>query len=94
MTGAHRQTEQDPVRSVLKSVRWMLALVGFVAVSLGIVGIPVYLLATDSKFLPIATMAAQGIVAVVLARRLALKVLRNRTPSPVVLADWIATRRS
>jgi hypothetical protein len=34
-------------------------------------------------------MVAQGIVAVVLARRLALKVLHNRTPSPVVLGDWI-----
>jgi hypothetical protein len=90
MTGAHRRTDQDPVRSVLKSVRWLLLLVGFVALGLAFVGIPAYLLATDSKFLPIATMAVQGIVAVVLARRLALKVLRNRTPSPVVLADWIS----
>ncbi len=81
MTGAHRRADQDPVPSVIKSVPWLL-LVGFV-------GMPAYLLATDSKFLPIATMAAQGIVAVVLARRLALKVLRNRTPSPVILADWI-----
>jgi hypothetical protein len=31
----------------------------------------------------------QGIAAVVLASQLALKVLRNRTPSPVGLADWI-----
>jgi len=60
-----------------------------IAAGLAIVGIPVYLLATKSKFLPIAIVAVQGFVAVVLARRLAQKVLRNRTPSPVVLADWI-----
>jgi hypothetical protein len=36
-------------------------------------------------------MVAQGIVAVVLARRLALKVLHNRTPLPVVLVTGSAT---
>lgn len=90
MTGAHRRTEQDPIRPVLKSVRWLLALVGLIAVGLAIVGIPVYLIVTDSTFLPIATTAAQGIVTVVLARRLALEVVRNRAPSPVVLAEWIS----
>jgi hypothetical protein len=89
MTGAHRRTEQDPVWSVLKSVRWLLGLVGFIAGSLAFVGIPAYLIATDSKFLPVASMAVQGIVAVELARRLALKVVRNHSPSPVVLAEWI-----
>lgn len=91
MTGAHRRTEeQDPIRPVLESVRWLLGLVGLIAVGLAIVGIPVYLAVTDSKFLPIATMALQGIVGVVLARQLALEVLRNRAPSPVVLAEWLS----
>jgi hypothetical protein len=89
MTGVHRRTEQDPVWSVLKSVRWLLGLVGLIAGSLAFVGIPAYLIVTDSKFLPVASMAVQGIVAVELARRLALKLLRNDSPSPVVLADWI-----
>ena len=48
----------------------------FIAETLAIVGIPAYLLATNPKLLPI---AMPGIVALVLARRLALKVLRNRT---------------
>ena len=81
---------------MLKSVWWLLQgvgllllLVGLIAAGLAIVGIPAYLIATDSKFLPIATVAMQGIFVVVLARRLALKVLRNRTPSPVILAEWI-----
>ena len=85
MTGAHRRTGQDPVRSALKSVLQ----VGLVAASLAIVGIFAYLLATDSKYLPIIVMALQGFLAITYARRLAVKVLRNRTPSPVILADWI-----
>jgi hypothetical protein len=67
----------------------LLGLLGFIVVSLAIVGIPAYLLATGGRLLPIFTMAMPGIVAVVLARRLVLDVLRNRSPSPVVLADWI-----
>lgn len=36
------------------------------------------------------TMALQGLAAILYAKRLALKVLRNRNPSPVQLADWIS----
>lgn len=96
MTGAHRHTDPDPVHSRLESVRWLLQGIGLIAACLAIVvaglaifGIPTYLIATDSKFAPIAVMALQGIVAVDLARRLVVKVLRNRTPSPKILADWI-----
>jgi hypothetical protein len=85
MTGAHRRPGQDPVRFALKSV----LLAGFIAASLAIVGIFAYLLATDSKYLLIIAMALQGFLAITYARRLAVKVLRNRTPSPVILADWI-----
>ncbi len=78
---------EDRVRSAVKSVRWLL--VSLVAGAIAIVGVLVYLLATHPKYLPIVAITMQGIVAVELARRLAVKVLRNRTPSPVVLADWI-----
>jgi hypothetical protein len=87
MTGAHRRMYEDRVRSAVKSVRWLL--VSLVAGAIAIVGVLVYLLATHPKYLPIVAITMQGIVAVELARRLAVKVLRNRTPSPVVLADWI-----
>jgi hypothetical protein len=93
MTGAHRRPDEAPVRSTLKSVLWLLLLLGVIVAGfaiLAIVGIVVYLIATDSKYLPIATAAVQGILAGVLARELVLKVLRNRTPSPVILADWIS----
>jgi hypothetical protein len=89
MSGAHRQTDQDPVRSALKSVRWLLGLLGFIAVSLAIVGIPVYLLTRGGRFLPIFTITMQGVIVVVLARRLVRDVHRDRTPSAVVMADWI-----
>ena len=89
MTGAHRRPDEHPVRSTLKSVWWLFLLVGLIVASLAVVGIPVYLIVADSKFLPIATMSVQCLVVVVLGSQLARKVLRNRTPSPVVLADWI-----
>lgn len=78
---------QDRVRSAVKSVRWLLA--GLIAAAIAIAGILVYLLATHPKYLPIVTITVQSILAVEFARRLAVKMLRNRTPSPVVLADWI-----
>jgi hypothetical protein len=89
MTGAHRQLDQNPVRAVLESVRWLLAQVGLAAAALAIVGVPVYLAITNWKLLSILTLAMQGLLTLVLARRLALKVLGNRAPSPVILADWI-----
>jgi len=88
MTGSHRRTDQDPVRSELKSVRWLLQ-IGFVAASLAVVGMSVYLLVTQSNYLAITTTALQGFLVVTYARQLALKVLGDRAPSPVVLADWI-----
>jgi hypothetical protein len=92
MAGAHRRPDEAPVRSTLKSVLWLLLLLGVIVAGLAILailGFIVYLIATDSKYSPIATAAVQGICAGVLARELVVKVLRNRTPSPVILADWI-----
>jgi peptidoglycan/LPS O-acetylase OafA/YrhL len=92
MLGAHRRPDEDPVRPTLKSILWQLLLAGVIVAGLAflaIVGMIVYLIATDSKYLPIATAAVQGIAAGVLARELVLKMLRNRTPSPIILADWI-----
>ena len=92
MTGAHRRPDEDPVRSTLRSVLSLLLLVGLIPAALAvlaIVGLIVYLVATGSRYELIALMALQGIVAVVLASQLARKVLRNRTPSPLILADWI-----
>jgi len=80
MNGAHHQRDQHPVRSVLISVLWLLALAGFIGICLLFAG---------SRFQAYTIIAVQGTVAVVLARRLALDVLRNRAPSPAVLADWI-----
>ncbi len=59
----------------------MLLLAGIIATGLAIV--------TGSKLEPIAIAALQGVVTVIFAWRLAVKVLHNRAPSPVVLADWI-----
>ena len=92
MTGAHRRPDEDPVRSTFKSVLWLLLLVGLIAAGLAllaIVGFIVYVIATDSKYLPIVTTAIQVIIVVVFASELVLKVRRNHTPSPVILADWI-----
>jgi hypothetical protein len=86
MTGAHSRTDEDPVQSVLGNVGCLLLLASVLA----LVGLFAYLLATDSKDLPIPLMALQGLVVITYARRLALKILRNRSPSPVILADWIS----
>jgi hypothetical protein len=88
MTGAHRQADQHGAPSAVKSVRWLLEAAGVIAVVAGL-GFGIYLAVTNSKLFPIALMTTQGIVAVELARRLALEVVRDRAPSPVVLADWI-----
>ena len=47
------------------------------------------MIVTDSTYLPVMTMAGQCLVALIFGEQLAQKVLRNRTPSPVILADWI-----
>jgi hypothetical protein len=73
---------------VLKSVRWLLTPVAVLAMLVG-VGLGIYFAVTKSGFLPIAVVTAQGIAAVVLARRLGREVLRTRAPSPAVLADWL-----
>lgn len=85
MTGAHRRADQG----LLQSVRWLLALIGLVSMLLAIVALPIYLAVTNSRFLTVALIAMQGILVLEFARRLAVKVLRNRTPSPKILADWI-----
>lgn len=69
MTGAHRRApEPHRVRTALKSVWWLLLLLGLIAV----------VSATNSKYLQIVVLATQGIIMLDLARRLAVKVLRNR----------------
>ena len=78
--------DEKPVQSALENVGCLLLLVGVLA-DLGLFG---YLLATDSKDLPIPVMALQGLIVITYARRLAVKILRNRSPSPVILADWIS----
>jgi hypothetical protein len=80
MTVEHRRAA-DPhrVRTALKSVWWLVLLIGLLAVGL----------ATNSKYLPTVLIGAQVLAAFLLARPLAMKVLRNRSPSPVILADWI-----
>jgi len=52
---------------MLQGIGLLAAVLAILAAGLAIVGIPVYLIATDSKFTPIALMGLQGIVAVVLA---------------------------
>lgn len=96
MPGAHRQAGQDPVRSAAKSAWWITQGVGIVAVGLAILavglavlGIPIYLIATSSKYQWLGIAGLQGLVTVELARQLAVKVLRNRAPSPKNLADWM-----
>jgi hypothetical protein len=89
MTGVNGRTDPVPAHSAHKSIRWLLLLVSTIPAGLTVVGVPAYLIATDAGTRPIAILALQGIVVVILAGRLALKVLRNRTPAPAVLADWI-----
>jgi len=73
---------------MLQGVGLIASCLAILVAGLAILGIPVYLIATDSKLAPIAVMALQGLVAVDLARRLVVKVLRNRAPSPKILVDW------
>ena len=81
MTGAHCRINEHPIGSaVMAAVSLLLA--GLVVASL-------VLLATHSKYLPIAVIAGQCTIAVWYAGTLAVKMLRDRAPSPVVLADWI-----
>jgi hypothetical protein len=54
----------------------------------GLIVACIVLVATHSKYLPIALIALQSTIAVRYAITLAVKILRDRTPSPVVLADW------
>lgn len=86
MTGAHSRTDEEPVQSILENVGCLLLLASVLA----LVWLFTYLLATDSKDLPIPMMALQGLVVITYARRLAVKILRSRSPSPVMLADWIS----
>jgi hypothetical protein len=83
MTGAHRRADIDPV--TLEGIRALLWLLGFLAV----VGVFAYFLVTDWKDLQILTLALQALIAATYVKRLVVKVLRNRAPSPKVLAGWI-----
>lgn len=83
MTGAHRRTERDPV--TVEGVRALLWLVGLVAV----IGVFAYVLVTDWKDLPILLLALQALIAATYAKELVVNVVRNRAPTPVVIADWI-----
>jgi hypothetical protein len=53
------------------------------------VGVFAYFLVTDWKDLPTITLALQVLLVATYAKRLVVKVVRNRTPSPKILADWI-----
>ena len=77
--------DQHPVRSALKNILWLAGFLG----SLAFLGFLADMIVTDSRYLPVMTMAGQCLVALIFAEKLAQKVLRNRTPSPVILADWI-----
>jgi hypothetical protein len=83
MTGVHRRAGWDPVTA--EGVRALLWLIGFFAV----VGVFAYFLVTDWKALPFLTLALQALILATSAKRLIVKVVRNRAPTPVVLADWI-----
>jgi hypothetical protein len=83
MTGAHRRADRDP--TTVEGVRALLWLIGFLAV----VGVFAYFLVTDWKDLRILTLALQVLFVATCAKQLVVKVVRNRAPTPVVLADWI-----
>lgn len=83
MTGAHRREGWDA--TTVEGVRALLWLIGFIAV----IGVFAYFLVTDWKDLPILLLALQAFLAATYAKRLVVKVVRNRTPTPVVIADWI-----
>jgi hypothetical protein len=84
MTGAHRREGWDPI--TVEGVRALLWLVGFFAV----IGLFAYFLVTDWKDLPILLLALQALLTATYTKELVVKVVRNRTPTPVVIADWIA----
>ncbi len=83
MTGAHRRQGWDPV--TVAGVRALLWLVGLTAV----IGVFAYFLVTDWKDLSILLLALQVIITATYAKELVVNVVRNRTPTPVVIADWI-----
>jgi hypothetical protein len=83
MTGGHRREGWDPI--TIEGVRALLWLIGFSAV----IGVFAYFLVTDWKDLPILLLALQAIIAATCAKELLVKVVRNRAPTPVLLADWI-----
>jgi hypothetical protein len=85
MTGAHCRINKHPIRSAVMAA-------GMAAVLLlmaGLIVACIVLMATHSKHLPIVVIAMQSTIAVWSAGTLAGKMQRDRTPSPVVLADWI-----
>jgi hypothetical protein len=83
MTGAHRRADIDSVtREGVSALLWLVGL-------LAVVGVFAYFLVTDWKDLPIITLTLQALIVATYAKRLVVKVLRNRAPSPKILADWI-----
>jgi hypothetical protein len=83
MTGAHRREGWD--QTTVEGVRALFWLIGFVAV----IGVFAYFLVTDWKDLPIILLALQALLAATYAKELVVKVVRNRSPTPVLIADWI-----
>jgi hypothetical protein len=83
MTGAHRRPGWDPV--TVEGVRALLWLAGFFAV----IGVFAYFLVTDWKDLRILVLALQVLLAGTYAKELVVEVVRNRMPTPAVIADWI-----
>jgi hypothetical protein len=86
MTGAHRQIDSEPAGSALENVGCVLGLVGFLAA----IGFFAYFLATDSNDVWIPLIALQGWIGITYATRVVVKVLRNRSPSPVATAELIS----
>lgn len=83
MAGAHRGAGGDPVtREGVLALLWLIGL-------LAVVGVVAYFLVTDWKDLPIITLALQALLVATYAQRLVVKVVRNRAPSPKILAGWI-----
>ncbi len=83
MTGAHRNADRDPTS--VEGVRALLWLVGVLAA----VGVFAYFLVADWNDLPTLVLVPQALLVATYAKRLVVNVARNRTPTPVVLADWI-----
>jgi hypothetical protein len=83
MTGAHRRAGWDPV--TVAGVRALLWLIGFFSA----VGVFAYFLVADWKDLPILILVPQALILAISAKELVVKVVRNRAPTPVLIADWI-----